>query len=213
MYTYHMKVVVLIADIIESREIEDRSRFQDDLGRCLNFINTRAHTLLSPYTVTLGDEFQAVYATGAEVLDHIIYIQTELFPVKFRFSVSFGEITTKINRKQAIGMDGPVFHEAREGITRLKKTKYSVIGLSGLAEDELEIVNSGLGLASAVMAGWKAETLHIFHALYQGLKVSDILPHYDLSQRGMYKLINRNRLWEFTRFFESVREELKKLQE
>ena len=82
MYTNSMKVVVLIADIIESREIEDRSGFQEDLVRCLTAINTKSYTLLSPYTVTLGDEFQAVYATGAEVLDHIIDIQAQLFPVR-----------------------------------------------------------------------------------------------------------------------------------
>jgi hypothetical protein len=208
-----MNVVVLIADIIESREIEGRSGFQEDLVSCLNAINKKSYTLLSPHTVTLGDEFQAVYATGSEVLDHIIDIQAQLFPVRFRFSVSFGEIATEINREQAIGMDGPVFHDAREGIDRLKKTKYTVIEISGLAEEKLKVTNSGLALASAVMADWKAETLQIFHSLYRGYKVSEILPHYDLSQRGMYKLINRNKLWEFVRFFTSLREEFKKLGE
>lgn len=76
----------------------------------------------------------------------------------------------------------------------------------------MELINSGLALASAVMADWKAETLQIFYALYRGYKVSEILPHYDLSQRGMYKLINRNKLWEFVRFFTSLREEFKKIE-
>ena len=76
----------------------------------------------------------------------------------------------------------------------------------------MELINSGIALASAVMADWKAETLQIFYALYWGYKVSEILPHYDLSQRGMYKLINRNKLWEFARFFTSLREEFKKIE-
>lgn len=211
MYYEHVNVVVLIADIIDSREIEHRSHFQDELVHCLNTINKEAHTLLSPYTVTLGDEFQAVYASGTEILDHILSIQVNFFPVRFRFSIGFGEIATQINTKQALGMDGPVFHLAREGMNRLKKTKYTVIGLFGFTSDSLETINSGLVLSSSVMADWKAETLQIFHALYRGYKVSDILPRYHLSKRGMYKLINRNKLWEFRRFFESVREELKKI--
>lgn len=208
-----MKALVLIADIIESRDIEERTHFQADLVECLKAINRKSHTLLSPYTVTLGDEFQAVYTSGAEVLDHIMYIQAQLFPVRFRFSISFGKIATKINKKQAIGMDGPVFHNAREGMDRLKKTKYTIVSLHGLAEEKDELINSGLALAWAVMADWKAETFTIFHELYRGKKVREILSHYDLSQRGMYKLINRNKLWEFLRFFERMRTELKMLQE
>lgn len=66
-------------------------------------------------------------------------------------------------------------------------------------------------LAFSVMADWKEDTLRIFYDLYQGKKVKDILPDYNLSQRGIYKLISRNKLREFVGYFHGARMELGKL--
>ena len=209
-YNMGMNVVALISDIIESKEIEDRRAFQEELVGCLGEINRRSGTVLSPYTVTLGDEFQAVYKDGTEALDHILYILVKLFPVRFRFSISFGGISTEINEERAIGMDGPVFHDAREGMNRLKKIGYSIIRVGSARDSSLDMLNAGLGLAMGVMADWKGDTLRIFYDLFQGKAVKEIVPQYTLSQRGVYKLINRNKLREFLEFFGCVREELGK---
>ncbi|MDY7028060.1 MAG: hypothetical protein SVR04_07170 [Spirochaetota bacterium] len=66
-------------------------------------------------------------------------------------------------------------------------------------------------LAFSIMAGWKEDTLRMFYDLYQGKKVKDILHDYKLSQRGVYKLISRNKLREFVDYFHGVRMELEKL--
>lgn len=211
MYNTVMNVVALISDIIESKEIADRRGFQEELVGCLGEINRSSGLLLSPYTVTLGDEFQAVYENGGEVLDHVLSILVRLFPVRFRFSISFGGISTGINKEQAIGMDGPVFHNAREGMDRLKKTGYSIIRVADARDGGLDTFNAGLGLAMAHMADWKGDTLRIFYDLFQGKAVKEIVPHYNLSQRGVYKLINRNKLWEYRDFFTCAREELGRL--
>jgi hypothetical protein len=63
------------------------------------------------------------------------------------------------------------------------------------------------------MDDWKEDTLRMFYDLYQGKKVKDILPDYNLSQRGIYKLISRNKLREFVEYFHGVRMELEKLKE
>jgi hypothetical protein len=55
-------VVAVIADIVESREIPDRAHFQRRLKQVLDEPNSRAvDSLLSPFTLRVGDEFQAVY--------------------------------------------------------------------------------------------------------------------------------------------------------
>lgn len=209
MYNRNMQVVGLIADIIDSKEIEDRKKFQEKLICCLDQVSRSSSTVLSPYTVTLGDEFQAVYKNGSEVLDHILYIQVQLFPVRIRFSIGYGEISTNINTEQAIGMDGPMFHYARDGMNDLKNTNYSIVSIRAGNENDMERLNSGLALAFAIMSDWKHDTLRIFYELYKDKAVKEILPHFDLSQRGMYKLINRNKLWEFLRYFRCLRGELK----
>ena len=57
-----MQVLVLIADIVESRSIPNRAVYQRKLQELLHTINSRSRqNLLSPYTITVGDEFQALY--------------------------------------------------------------------------------------------------------------------------------------------------------
>jgi len=206
-----MKVIALIADIIDLKDIPDRKDFQNELAACLDEINKASQTIVSPYTITLGDGFQAVYDAGDEIIDHILHILVKFFPVQVRFSISYDALYTDINRERAIGMDGPVFHAAREGMNELKPTRYSIVRVSGCAGDRSEILNTGMRLVFSIMSGWKKDTLRMFYDLYQGKKVKDILHDYNLSQRGVYKLISRNKIREFVDYFNGVRMELEKL--
>ena len=210
-YNYAMKVIALIADIIDLKDIPDRKDFQNELAACLDEINKASQTIVSPYTITLGDGFQAVYDAGDEIIDHILHILVKFFPVQVRFSISYDALYTDINRERAIGMDGPVFHAAREGMNELKPTRYSIVRVSGCAGDRSEILNTGMRLVFSIMSGWKKDTLRMFYDLYQGKKVKDILHDYNLSQRGVYKLISRNKIREFVDYFNGVRMELEKL--
>ena len=56
----------------------------------------------------------------AYAIEIVKYIQRELYPVKLRFGIGIGEISTEINQKAAIGADGPAFYAAREIINFLK---------------------------------------------------------------------------------------------
>ena len=73
-----MKVVIVIADIVLSREIPDRSTFQRHLKKSVGTLSAGHPDLLSPYTVTLGDEFQAVYKRAARVFRDFCLLQRML---------------------------------------------------------------------------------------------------------------------------------------
>ena len=91
------------------------------------------------------------------------------------------------------------------------KRGYRLEDMYGSSQAGMEIINTGLRAAMAVMADWKEDTLRVFNDLYQGKKVKDFLPDYGLSQRGVYKLISRNKLREFVEYFHCVKTELEKL--
>ena len=55
-----MNYISLIGDIVNSRGIKSRDTFQKKLDSELKKINKENPNLLSPYTLTLGDEFQAM---------------------------------------------------------------------------------------------------------------------------------------------------------
>lgn len=55
-----MQYFCVIADLVDSRLLSDRREFQQLLKEKLKDVSAESSGLVSPYTITLGDEFQAV---------------------------------------------------------------------------------------------------------------------------------------------------------
>lgn len=196
-----MNVAALIADIVDSKGIPDRKTFQAGLKEALERLNRRSRTLVSPYTITLGDEFQAVYGTGEELIGDVFSILAEVYPVRIRFAVGIGKLTTELDREKALGMDGPAFHAARAGMNEMKKLKYSLVQAYGDDPSRYELMNAGLKLSMSIMSGWKRNTFIVFTGLRDGMAVGEVAPLLGIRQRSVYKLITTNRLREFTAYF------------
>src|SRR5438270_579082 len=116
-----MQAIAIIGDIVDSKDIARRDAFQRKLAKALTARGKEKKSgLVSPYTITLGDEFQAVYRSAHHLWTDIITLLGDIHPVQARFAIGVGELTTRINHRQALGMDGPAFHRARAAITELK---------------------------------------------------------------------------------------------
>ena len=203
-----MEVTVLIADIIESKKIEERKEFQDSLKTCLDGINQNSQYIISPYTITLGDEFQAIYEYKANPIEDILNILLNSYPVKIRFSFGLGTITTAINHENSLGMDGPAFHVARKGLIAMKNIDYSHIQLFGEDSHNVEFINKTLMISMSVMSDWKRNTLMIFNELLNHNTVNDMLPLLDISKRSIYKSIKTNKLREYVEYFSCLMNKL-----
>ncbi|HFE63174.1 MAG TPA: hypothetical protein ENK14_02015 [Caldithrix sp.] len=188
-----MKIIALIGDILSSREVPERNELQQKLDRTLSQVNRSNPALLSPYTITLGDEFQAVYRNADSLFEDIWQIMLGIFPQKIRFSIAVGTLSTPINRRQAIGMDGPAFHFAREGIQQLKKTSY-LFKLSGEAFPEQELINYSLNLISADVNNWEKNRMQILVGLLLGKKRKDLAEQLGISNVAVYKNIRAGAL-------------------
>jgi len=97
-----MKYLALIGDIVDSKALPKRDAFQAGLAECLKEISSRNPALASPYTITLGDEFQAVYKSADTLFADIFSILCHIHPAQARFAVGAGVISTEINRKQSL---------------------------------------------------------------------------------------------------------------
>lgn len=188
-----MQKIVLIGDIIASRKIADRSSVQKQLKTVIGKINRSNSNLLSPYTITLGDEFQAVFANADQIYTDAMAILLALYPEQIRFSIGLGTIETPINKTQAIGMDGPAFYLARKGIEELKATGY-LFTAQGLTENLQDIVNHSLMLASHLVSKWKKTRLTVLTLMQQGVQVADMAKRLDLTDKAIYKTIDHGAL-------------------
>lgn len=188
------RYLALIGDLVESKQITDRYGFQSNLSKSLSSLGEGV--LASPYTLTLGDEFQALYNKGTGVFYDVLALRLAIYPIRCRFSFAIGEITTPVNKKQAIGMDGPAFHIAREQIETLKKTE-DLLAISGLEGEVGEFVSSAMNLLWASTESWNDNRLKIM--LNELKPVSQRSATYPLhiTQRAINKNIRDARIVEW----------------
>lgn len=112
-----------IGDLSGSRDLarEQRKKVQDRLTELVEGLNSDFDgALLSRFTVTLGDEFQGLLSEP-EVIPEILWrLRRDLSSVEIWTGIGLGTLDTAL-REDAIGMDGPVFHRAREGVDRARR--------------------------------------------------------------------------------------------
>lgn len=187
--------IVVIGDIIESKDLKPalRKQTQNQLEEIFDQLNRESGMLVSPYTITLGDEFQAVYRSAGQLFQDIWAIIAQIHPVRVRIAVSVGEITTEINREQSLGMDGPAFHAARD---RIEEMKNEDILLSLTTDDSRfdRLVNSSLRILAGTLRTWNKNRFTILKKRYNAVEVKKIAKELDLSEVAVYKNINAGTL-------------------
>ena len=189
-----MAYIVLIGDIIGSKKIPRRENFQRGFQRIIQKTNEeyRNH-FLSPLTVTLGDEFQGVLKNADAMFLLLHFVQINLLEqtpdLHIRFSISYGEIDTDINRESAIGMDGSAFHLAREGIEYSKQEERLFFFRSELPENE--IINDLLNFVDITISAWNTIRIGILHHHRRGLTQKRIRELVGISQSAVSQNLNQ----------------------
>lgn len=154
--------LVIIADMIGSKKIHDRSGVQRHLETILDKINiTYQDAIASQFILTLGDEFQGVLCDGSVAMGLIHTIQREMHPVRFRFGIGIGTISIALQKGTSLGSDGMAFHLARERIVDVKaleskKAEAKTNMLIGIESQEntAALLNSLFKLSSALQDNW-----------------------------------------------------------
>jgi hypothetical protein len=187
-----LKKIVIIGDLIKSRKAESRDKIQQKLQTSLTAINKINQNIISPFTITLGDEFQVLLKNADGLFSNIWQIAKDIYPAKIRFSIGIGEVNTDINPAAAIGMDGPAFYAARKGIDQLKKNNL-VIGINGIKNDN-DLVESNLSFISHISDSWKKTKYEIIVHLMKKMSAKSISETLRISEQAVYKSINAGAL-------------------
>ena len=153
-----MMYIALIGDIIESKKIQDRAQVQQQLLRLMKELNWQYQDyLISPFTVTTGDEFQALFSPNSYMFQIIDQLSVAFSPYEIRFGIGVGEMVTEINKEQSIGSDGPAYWLAREAINHIHdKNDYGINHISVfLADEEVTwTINAMLAACSFIQSKW-----------------------------------------------------------
>lgn len=118
---------ILMADVTDSRNYNQENLISE-FRELTQSINQRfKKNLLSPLTITLGDEFQGIIENSSSAIDIIIGIEESFVHKKLDFKLRYvlveGKIETAINKDIGYGMLGPGLTQAREKLEELKNSK------------------------------------------------------------------------------------------
>jgi hypothetical protein len=112
---------ILMGDVVGSRKlpaVKLHERMKALLSACNEDLKA---VILSPYTTTLGDEFQGIAASLHAALASAFCLEDtrmrRQYDFEIRYVVLYGEIETPINREIAYGMMGAGLSRARELLT------------------------------------------------------------------------------------------------
>ena len=178
--------LALIADVIDSKMVQERFNLQKQLEKMLQKMNELfADYLASCFTLTLGDEFQALLKVDAPVFQIIDTLRSELIPTQLRFGIGLGEIVTAIDPLQSIGADGPAYWNARAAINLVhQKNDYGntqIYFSSGNDSKDL-LVNALIASGEAIRSGWRGSQEEILLDLLKRFVYSENFSQQDLAQ-------------------------------
>ena len=178
--------LALIADVIDSKMVQERFDLQKQLEITLQKINGLfADYLASCFTLTLGDEFQALLKVDAPIFQIIDTLRSELTPTQLRFGIGLGEIVTEIDPLQSIGADGPAYWNARAAINFVhQKNDYgsTQIYFSSGKENQDFFVNALIASGEAIRSGWRDSQEEILLNLLKRSVYSESFSQQDLAQ-------------------------------
>ncbi|MDB4921816.1 MAG: hypothetical protein JWQ54_3799 [Mucilaginibacter sp.] len=114
-----------MADVIGSRD-EDQALLMADFKELVSGVNvSRKNTLVSPLTITLGDEFQGVLDNIKDAVNVVLDLEEAIVrngkDFKLRYVIVEGLIETPVNTEIAYGMLGDGLTRARKYLENLKK--------------------------------------------------------------------------------------------
>lgn len=189
--------VALIGDIRGSRELENRKEAQEEFERVVGSLNDRIpdDSIASRFTVTTGDEFQVLLTDATDAVEAAVSASDRFHPAKLRFGLGRGELDTEVNPNQAIGMDGPCFHRAREAID-LAKADGAWLRVGGWSNDLDGHANSMFDLVQCVREDWTDRQAQFARALKEKGTQKRVVDHYEVSKSTVSQSLSAGHVQE-----------------
>lgn len=166
--------IIVMADIVDSRNMQ-QNKLMKSFKKITDEINyEKKDILLSPITITLGDEFQCVVKNVEAGIELMLAIDEkklyEMADFKLRYVLVEGGIETPINHEIAYGMLGEGLTIAREKLIEYKNAyhRYS-IQLNNVSKSEA-LANS-LIVYQNIIDTWKMEK--DYHLIARFLQLKD----------------------------------------
>lgn len=196
------KFYVILGDVIQSRQINNREDFQKKIEETCKNINTiYAEGIYADFKILKGiDEIGGVLSSVSNIYKIITGILEDIYPNTIRFALVFDYIDTSLETRNVTKMDGAAFHKASEMIRELKMSKL-MFDMS--VEDEmLDIAITGqINLIFLLKKNWSATQHNIVREYEKIKKQSEVAEKLGITQQAVSKNL-RQSMWKEIRTVE-----------
>ena len=191
-----MQAVGIIADIVDSREMVDRSAGQ----RAITDAFAEAETAVSPIRpawATVGDEFQVIVATWQDSLRLTLRMQA-LLPdgIQLRYGIGAGQINTIEQGESGPIQDGTAWLNARAAIDEVEARQQRRDDvMSGFCSDDVDLataVSAQLMVRDHVLGRMKARERRLLSALLFGATQQEAARNERISQAAVSQTLHRS---------------------
>ncbi len=199
--------IAIIGDIRKSKKIENRNEIQKKLKQVLEEINHKYDKeIASNFIITLGDEFQGLLYSGINTMNIVNEIERKMYPVKIRFGIGAGAITTDVNKEMSIGADGPGYYKARAAIDFLKdnekKKQTNTADVRFEAEGDNHtitiMINTILSLLTAIKDSWSDRQREIiWDMLHHQDSQVDVAKRFNIKQPAVQKSLSKGKYYVY----------------
>lgn len=148
-------VIAVLADIVGSRQLDDRSSAQRILDDTIRRVEEYLPLAHQPLTPTVGDEQQGVYLALDDAMVSLLMIQLALPDgIAFRFGIGIGDVRA-VDSVHGELADGPGWYAARTAIDTVHgresrtvpRTRTWIVGAPG----QDEVMDSVIAAANAYL--------------------------------------------------------------
>ena len=184
---------VLMADIVGSRDSVDSVKLANSFGDLVSNCNEiYKDEMVSPLTITLGDEFQGVIKNECSAYKIISWIEENRWkkevPIVLRYVLEFDNIETEINEDVAYGMMGPALTNARHNLMSLKeKGEWMDVGKK-IEESELKKIQLNLYLSHT--RNWKWSDKDLIEGFLDSMDYKEVAEKLNKNRSLMWKRYN-----------------------
>lgn len=179
---------VLIADIVDSKKIDNRAFVQAKLEKVLEEINDKyVNDIICPFHITLGDEFVGVLKTAKKLLSIILYINKTMDEIKFRYGIGFGDII--YDKKVLSGGSG--YEQSINAIKEAKENNFPVVikYMEGINKKNLKAQESLLHLYLLLLENLSPRQKEILYYLVKDKKQKFIAEELKISQSAVSQAV------------------------
>ena len=179
------KTWVIIGDLIDSRNIKNRKKTQQNLNFVLEKVNKKyCELILVPFKITLGDEFVGVLNSYHIILDLMQYLDSQLEDIQIRYGIGYGKFESPYK--------GKGYKQALLAVETAKKKKFRV-HLSAHKEDGrlYILLNIILHLYFHILSNYNSRQKYILYQLIEGKTQQEIARQIGSSQSSISQSLDR----------------------